>query len=110
MDEQETPTAATATPEEETTATPPAITTQDIPLAAEPDVPPPAQQSENDSTPKHDDDPMQLDEDSIAVAHPRKDKSDDAPEVSQPETDQLSIATPQPANISRLLQNKPCCL
>jgi hypothetical protein len=100
MDEQETPLAATATPMEETTATPPAITTQDIPLAAEPDVPPPAQQSENDSTPKHDDDPMQLDEDSIAVAHPRKDTLEDAPEVSQPETDQLSIATPQPANVS----------
>ena len=100
MDEQGTPTAATATPEEETTATPPAITTQDIPLAAEPDVPPPAQQSENDSPPKHDDDLMQLDEDSIAVAHPRKDAPEDAPDVSQPEPDQLSIATPQPANVS----------
>jgi hypothetical protein len=100
MDEQETPLAATATPEEETTATPLETTTQDIPLAGEPDVPPPAQQSENESTPRHDD-PMQLDEDSIAVAHPQRDTSGDAPEVSShPEPDQLSIATPQPANVS----------
>ncbi|GAB7323962.1 hypothetical protein MBLNU13_g07375t1 [Cladosporium sp. NU13] len=100
MDEQETTLAATATPEEETTATPLATTTQDIPLAGEPDVPPPAPEPENDSTPKHDDDPMQLDEDSIAVARPRKDTPEDAPEVPQPEPDQLSIATPQPANVS----------
>ena len=99
MDEQETPLAATAMPEGETTATPLATTTQDIPLAGEPDVPPPAQQSENDNTPKHDD-PMQVDDDSIAVAHPRKDTPEDAPEASQPEPDQLSIATPQPANVS----------
>lgn len=100
MEGQETPLAATATPEEETTVIPLETTTQGIPLAGEPDVPPPAQQSENESTPQHDD-PMQLDEDSIAVAHPQEDTSGDAPEFpSQPEPDQLSIATPQPANVS----------
>jgi hypothetical protein len=100
MDEQETPLAATTTPEEEITTTPLETTSSDIPLAGEPDVPPPAQQkSENEGTPQRDD-PMQLDEDSIAVAHPQRDTSGDAPEVSQPEPDQLSIATPQPANVS----------
>lgn len=99
MDGQEAP---LATPEQESTtaATPLATSTQDIPLAGDPDVPPPAPQSENESTPKQDDDPMQLDEDSIAVAHPRKDTPEDAPVASEPEPDQLSIATPQPANVS----------
>jgi len=100
MEGQESPLAATATPEQDTTAAPLATSTQDIPLASEPDVPPPAQQQpDDDSTPSHDD-PMQLDEDSIAVAHPRKDTPEDEPVVSQPETDQLAIATPQPANVS----------
>lgn len=95
---QETP---LATPEQETTTatTPLATSTQDVPLAGEPDVPPPAQQPDNESTPKHDN-PMQLDEDSIAVAHPPREPSGDVSEVSQPEPEQLSIATPQPANIS----------
>lgn len=100
MDEQETPLAVTATPEQDTAA-PLATSPQHMPLAGATDVPPPASPPKTDNIQDHDD-PMQLDEDSILVAHPRKDTPEDAPVVSQPqpEADQPSMATPQPANVS----------
>jgi len=99
MEEQEVTLAAAATPEQDTTPAPLATSTEHIPLAGEPDVPPPTNPPGNDNTQDHDDS-MQLDEDSIAVAHPRKDTPEDSPVISQSVPDQLPIATPQPTNVS----------
>lgn len=102
MDGQETAPAAPAvdTPEQDIKATPPATSTQHIPpLADASDIPPPAHIPENDVANGHND-PMQLDEDSIAVAQPKKDTPEDAPMASQAEPDQSSMGTPQSANIT----------
>jgi hypothetical protein len=99
MNEQGAPLAAAASPEQDTNATPLATSTEHTPLAAEPKLPPPASLPGDDSI-QDQDDPMQLDEDSIAVAHPQKDTPEDSPLVSQPEPEQLPMATSQTANVS----------
>jgi hypothetical protein len=98
MDGQETALAATATPAQDNTAAPPATSSQHIPLAAAPDVPPPANIPENNNTHGQDD---SMDEDSILVAHPKKDTPEDPPVESQTETNsQPPMASPRPATIS----------
>jgi hypothetical protein len=95
MDDQETPLAAASTFEQDITPAPLATSPQHTPS----DIPPPAHIPENDSTEGRDD-PMELDGDSISVAHPRKDTPEDTPVILQAEPDQLPMATPQPTNVS----------
>jgi hypothetical protein len=95
MDDQETPLAAASTFEQDITPAPLATSPRNTPS----DIPPPAHIPENDSTEGRDD-PMELDGDSISVAHPRKDTPEDTPVILQAEPDQLPMATPQPTNVS----------
>jgi hypothetical protein len=95
MDDQEAPLATASTSEQDNAPAPLATSPRHIPS----DIPPPAHIPENDSTPGHDD-PMELDGDSISVEQPRKATPDDMPVILQAEPDQLSMATPQPTNVS----------